>query len=100
MLPFFLVFESRKPQARELVLIATLCAVAVAGRSAFFFLPQFKPVAAFIILAGAAFGGETGFLVGAVTMLCSNMFFGQGPWTPYQMFAMGLIGFLAGVLFR
>lgn len=100
MLPFFLVFESRKPQARELVLIATLCAVAVAGRSAFFFLPQFKPVAAFIILAGIAFGGETGFLVGAVTMLCSNMFFGQGPWTPYQMFAMGLIGFLAGVLFR
>lgn len=100
MLPFFLVFEGRKPQARELVLIATLCAVAVAGRSAFFFLPQFKPVAAIIILAGVAFGGETGFLVGAVTMLCSNMFFGQGPWTPFQMFAMGLIGFLAGVLFR
>jgi len=100
MLPFFLVFEGRRPQARELVLIATLCAVAVAGRAAFFFLPQFKPVAALVILSGVALGGETGFLVGAVSMLCSNFFFGQGPWTPFQMFAMGLIGFLAGVLFR
>ena len=100
MLPFFLVFEGRKPQARELVLIATLCAVAVAGRAAFFFLPQFKPVAALVILSGVALGGEPGVLVGAVSMLCSNFFFGQGPWTPFQMFAMGLIGFLAGVLFR
>ena len=100
MLPFFLVFEGRRPQARELVLIATLCAVAVAGRAAFFFLPQFKPVAALVILSGVTLGGETGFLVGAVSMLCSNFFFGQGPWTPFQMFAMGLIGFLAGVLFR
>jgi len=100
MVPFFLIFEGRKPQARELVLIATLCAVAVAGRAAFFFLPQFKPMAALVILSGVAFGGETGFLVGAVSMLCSNMFFGQGPWTPFQMFAMGLIGFLAGVFFQ
>ena len=49
---------------------------------------------------GVAFGGETGFLVGAMTMLASNVLMGQGPWTPYQMFAMGIIGFLAGVLFR
>ena len=46
------------------------------------------------------FGGETGFLVGAVTMLVSNIMFSQGPWTPWQMFAMGIIGFLAGILFR
>ena len=52
------------------------------------------------IIAGVAFGGETGFLVGAVTMLTSNMLFSQGPWTPWQMFAMGIIGFLAGVLFK
>lgn len=100
MLPFFLIFEGRKPQARELVIIAVLCAISVAGRAALFMLPEFKPVWALTIIAGVAFGGETGFLVGAVTMLVSNVMFSQGPWTPWQMFAMGIIGFLAGVLFR
>ena len=100
MLPFFLIFEGRKPQARELVLIAVLVALNVAGRAAFFMLPEFKPVVAMTILAGVAFGGETGFLVGAMTMLVSNMLFSQGPWTPWQMFAMGIIGWLAGVLYR
>ena len=100
MVPFFLVFEGRKPQARELVLVASLCALGVAGRAAFFMLPQFKPVLALTIISGVALGGETGFLVGAMTMLASNVLFSQGPWTPFQMFAMGIIGFLAGVLFR
>lgn len=100
MLPFFLIFEGRKPQARELVIIAVICAIGVAGRAVFFMLPQFKPVMALTIIAGVAFGGETGFLVGAVTMLASNVMFSQGPWTPWQMFCMGIIGFLAGVLFR
>ena len=100
MLPFFLIFEGRKPKARELVIIAVLCAIGVAGRSAFFMLPQFKPVMALVIISGVAFGGETGFLVGAVTMLASNVLFSQGPWTPWQMFSMGIIGFLAGILFR
>ena len=100
MLPFFLIFEGRKPQARELVTVAVLCAIGVAGRAVFFMLPQFKPVMAITIIAGVAFGGETGFLVGAMTMLTSNVLFSQGPWTPWQMFAMGIIGFLAGVLFR
>lgn len=100
MLPFFMVFEGRKPKARELVIIAVLCAMGVAGRAVFFMLPQFKPVTALTIIAGVAFGGETGFLVGAMTMLASNVMFSQGPWTPWQMFCMGIIGFLAGVLFR
>ena len=100
MVPFFLVFESRKPKARELVTIAVLCAIGVAGRSAFFMLPQFKPVLALVIISGVAFGGETGFLVGAVTMMVSNVLFSQGPWMPWQMFSMGIIGFLAGVCFR
>jgi len=94
------VFERRKPQARELVVIAVLCGIGVVGRTAFFMLPQFKPVVAIVIIAGVAFGGEAGFLVGAMTGFVSNMFFGQGPWTPWQMFAFGIIGFLAGVLFR
>ena len=100
MLPFFMVFEGRSPQARELVIIAVLCAISVAGRAAFFMLPQFKPVMAMTIISGVALGGESGFLVGALSMLVSNMFFSQGPWTPWQMFCMGIIGFLAGVLFR
>ena len=100
MLPFFLVFEGRRPQPRELTVIAVLCALGVAGRAVFFMLPQFKPVMALAILSGVAFGGETGFLVGALTMLASNVLFSQGPWTPFQMFAMGIVGFLAGVLFR
>ena len=100
MLPFALVFEGRKPQPRELVVIAVLCGIAVAGRVAFFMLPQFKPVVALVIIAAIAFGGETGFLVGAMTGFASNFFFGQGPFTPYQMFAFGIIGLLAGVLFQ
>lgn len=100
MLPFVLVFEGRKPKARELVTIAVLCGIAVASRSVFFMLPQFKPVLALTIIVGVAFGGETGFLVGAMTMLVSNVLFSQGPWTPWQMFSMGMIGFLAGILFR
>jgi len=100
MIPFALVFEGRKPKARELVVIAVLCAIGMAGRAAFFMLPNFKPVMAIVIVAGVALGGESGFLVGAMTMLASNVMFGQGPWTPYQMFSMGLIGFLAGVFFR
>ena len=100
MLPFFLAFEGRRPRARELVVTAVLCALGVAGRAAFFMLPQCKPVLALTILSGAALGGETGFLVGAVTMLASNILFSQGPWTPWQMLGMGLCGFLAGLVFR
>ena len=99
MLPFFILFEGRRPQARELAVIAVLCGIAVVGRSALFMLPQCKPVIAVASVAGAALGGETGFLVGALSMLVSNLLFGQGPWTPWQMFAAGLTGFLAGVLF-
>ena len=100
MFPFFLIFEGRKPQPRELVIIAVLCAVSVAGRMVFIMLPSFKPVLALVIISGVAFGGETGFLVGAVTMLVSDVMFSVGPWTPWQMFAAGIVGFLAGVLFR
>lgn len=100
MIPFCMTFENRHPQAREMVIISVLCAIAVAGRAAFFMLPQFKPVAAIVIIAGVCFGGETGFLVGAIIGFVSNFFFGQGPWTPWQMFAFGIIGFAAGILFK
>ncbi len=100
MLPFALIFEGRKPQARELVIISVLCAIATVGRVAFVMLPQFKPVVALVIISGVCFGGETGFLVGSITAFASNIYFGQGPWTPWQMFAYGIIGFLAGLLFQ
>mgnify|MGYP000862892667 FL=1 len=100
MIPLGFAFENHKPKARELVIISALCAIGVAGRTAFFMLPQFKPVAAIVIISGVAFGGETGFLVGAITAFVSNFFFGQGPWTPWQMFSFGIIGFLAGIMFQ
>ena len=98
LIPFFMVFEGRKPQAREMIVLATMAALACAGRAAFFMVPSIKPVTAIVIISGIAFGGEAGFLVGAITMLVSNFLFGQGPWTPWQMFAMGFIGFLSGIL--
>lgn len=100
MLPFFMMFEGRKPKVREIMVIAVLAAIGVAGRAAFFMVPSFKPVAAIVILSGISFGGEAGFLVGCLIMMLSNMFMGQGPWTPWQMFAFGMIGFLAGILFQ
>ena len=82
MAPFYLSFERRRAPAREAVTIAVLTAMAVAGRAAFFMLPQFKPVLAVVILSGCVFGPEAGFLVGSISMLISNTMFGQGPWTP------------------
>ncbi|MBQ3054899.1 MAG: ATP-binding cassette domain-containing protein [Oscillospiraceae bacterium] len=96
--PFFLAFERRKPPASEIVTVSVLCALAVAGRGAFFALPQVKPALAVVIVAGLSLGMESGCLVGAMTVLVSNFFFGQGPWTPWQMLALGLIGLLSGLL--
>ena len=76
-----------------------MCAIAAAGRAAFFMLPSFCPVLAVVIISGVAFGAEGGFVVGALSMFVSNFIMGQGPWTPWQMFAMGLVGLLSGVLF-
>ena len=99
MLPFFVSFEDRKPKVRDIVTLAVMCALAVTGRTAFCMLPNFTPVMAIVIIAGVAFGCEGGFITGAMTMFVSNFIMGQGPWTPWQMFAMGLVGFLAGLFF-
>lgn len=99
MIPFFLSFEKRKPQARELVVLAVMTAIAVASRAAFIMLPHFKPMTAIIIITAVSFGAEAGFLTGAMSAFISNFIFGQGPWTPWQMFAYGIAGFLSGLLF-
>ena len=98
MLPFFLRFEARKPKARELVMLSVMCALATASRL-LILIPNFKPITGIIMLTGIAFGGEAGFLTGAVSAFASNFFFSQGPWTPWQMMAYGIGGFLAGILF-
>lgn len=97
-LPFFLVFEQKRPQARELVILAVLCALTVASRAAFSVVPYFKPMLGLIMIAGIAQGAEAGFLTGAISAFASNFIFGQGPWTPWQMLAYGVAGFLAGLL--
>lgn len=99
MLPFFARFEGRRPQTRELVLLAVMTALAVAGRAAFYWAPQLKPVCAIVILTAAAFNAESGFIVGAAAGLISNFFFGQGPWTPWQMLGFGMVGWLGGLIF-
>lgn len=99
LIPFFLTFEGRKPQARELVLLAVMCALAVAARVAIP-IPNFKPIYGMIMIAGIAFGPESGFLVGAMAALSSNFFFSQGPYTPWQMLSYGAAGMLAGYLFQ
>ena len=98
MIPFFMAFEGRKPQARELVVIAVMCALAIAGRVAIP-IPNFKATFALIMLAGIAFGPEAGFMVGAITAFASNFFYGQGAYTPWQMFGYGAGGMLAGFAF-
>ncbi|MCQ2438773.1 MAG: ECF transporter S component [Oscillospiraceae bacterium] len=100
MVPFFLMFETRRPQARELVVIAVLTALAVASRAAFIWAGHFKPMMAIIIITGIAFGPESGFLTGALAAFVSNFIFGQGAWTPYQMFAYGMSGWLAGICYQ
>lgn len=100
LVPFFVGFERRKPQLRELVVIAVLIALGVIGRQVFFMLPQMKPVLAISIIAGASLGPGAGFLVGAMIAFVSNFFFGQGPWTPWQMMALGLAGMFAGLIFQ
>lgn len=100
MLPFIFRFERRKAEARELVVLAVMIAIGVAGRAAFYMLPQFKPVVAIVVITGAAFGCESGFITGAMVAFVSNFIFGQGPWTPWQMEALGLTGFLAGLIFH
>src|SRR5690625_7953059 len=82
-----------------MVVFAVLIALSSISRVLFAPIPVFKPVSAIVILTAIYFGAEAGFLVGALTALLSNIYFGQGPWTPFQMFAWGIIGLIAGLPF-
>lgn len=98
--PFFASFEHKTPGNFEIVLIAVMTALSVTGRVVFAMLPGFKPVTAITAITGIYFGPQAGFLTGALSALLSNIMFGQGPWTPFQMFAWGFMGFAGGILHK
>ena len=97
---FFSSYERGGARLREIMPTVVLAALAAAGRILFAAVPSVKPVSAIAIIAGVALGRRAGFMVGALAALVSNFFFGQGPWTPWQMYAWGLVGYSAGVLAR
>lgn len=97
-LPFFLSFERGRTNTGRVVILAVMVALSVLGRSLFAGIPFFKPVTAMVVIAGIYLGAECGFLCGALSALLSNMLFGQGPWTPFQMLSWGVIGLLAALL--
>jgi energy-coupling factor transport system substrate-specific component len=94
----FAWYERSHPSARVLALVATLAALAALGRIAFAPLPSVKPTTDIVLLTGYTLGGAPGFAVGAVAALASNLFFGQGPWTPWQMAGWGAAGLIGAAL--
>lgn len=91
-------YERLRPDARVVALVATLAALAALGRIAFAALPNVKPTTDIVLISGYALGAGPGFAVGALAGLTSNFFFGQGPWTPWQMAAWGVTGALGAGL--
>ena len=100
MAPFFMIFERRKPRAREVVLIAMMSALTVASHTFFHIAFPVQIGTAMVVISGISLGPEAGFLIGAMSRFVCNFYMGQGAWTPWQMFCWGLLGFLAGLAFN
>jgi len=100
MIPFFIVFENRKPKAREVVMIAMMTAITCVAHIFFHVTVPIQIGTALVIISGISLGPEAGFMVGALFRFVANFYMGQGPWTPWQMFCYGLLGFLAGLAFN
>lgn len=100
LLPFFLVYEKSAPSAGEIALVSALTALAVASRAVFYLIPQFKPIGAVVIVSAVCLGARRGYIIGALSAFISNFIFGQGVWTPFQMVALGLVGFVSGLIFK
>ena len=100
MLPFFMVFEKRRPKAREIVLIAMMSALTAVVHMMFHFSVPIQAGTALVIIAGISLGPEAGFLIGALARFVCNFYLTQGAWTPWQMFCWGILGFLAGLAFN
>ncbi|MBQ8558753.1 MAG: ECF transporter S component [Tyzzerella sp.] len=88
---------NRKSFSKELAILAVLIAISAAGRFIFAWFPGFKPVTAITVIVAIWLGKKAGFVVGSLSAVVSNFYFGQGPWTPFQMLAWGMLGFLAGL---
>lgn len=93
-------YERTRPDARIVALVGTLAAFAALGRIAFAAVPNVKPTSDIVLISGYALGGAPGYVVGAVAALTSNFFFGQGPWTPWQMAGWGVTGVAGALLAR
>ena len=98
LIPFIIGLERDNLKPKNIMPIVVLSALAVAGRVIFAAFPNVKPVSAIVIMAGVIFGRRSGFITGLLAALVSNVFFGQGPWTLWQMYAWGLMGYVAGTL--
>jgi Prenyltransferase and squalene oxidase repeat len=94
----FAWYERSRPTSQVVALVAALAALAIAGRIAFAAFPNIKPTTDIVIFAGHALGPAPGFAVGGLTALVSNFWFGQGPWTPWQMAGWGFCGILGAAL--
>ena len=88
----FAWYERSRPPSQVVALVAALAALAIAGRIAFAAFPNVKPTTDIVVFAGYALGPAPGFAVGALAGLVSNFWFGQGPWTPWQMAGWGMCG--------
>ncbi len=100
LLGFFLSYDRKKTTSKELAIVTVMVAFSVVGRLMFAAVPSFKPIAAIVIISGIALGYEAGFMVGSLSAFISNFYFGQGAWTPFQMVSFGLIGLIAGLIFK
>ena len=96
-IPFFMSFEKDEGNGKLMIIIAVMITMSTVGRFIFAALPHFKPVTAIVIITAVYFGPQTGFVTGALAAVISNFYFGQGPWTPFQMFSWGVIGLIAGL---
>lgn len=96
-IPFYMAYEKKEGSIRRMVVLAVMVAISVVGRLIFAVLPGFKPVTAIVVIAAIYMGSESGFLIGSLSAIISNMFYGQGPWTPFQMLAWGGLGLTAGL---
>ena len=93
----FLLYLARRVRMKDMIMITVLSAIIAISRGVFFWIPQFKPVSALVLITGSCFGSVPGMLVGMLSGFLSNFMFSQGPWTPFQMLTWGIIGFLSGL---
>ena len=96
-LPFYFKYEHDRPKTREIIILTIMIALTVISRIIFIVMPSFKPVTVMVIICGIVFGRASGFMCGSLSALISDFVFGIGPWTPFQMFVWGIIGYIAGI---